>query len=234
MNRSPIEDIVTTLKMPLRDVAKTLRAATHASQEQLKGPSRLLPSPLRDLIKQSLDQADRLGGQLLERPAPSPAQLRQAREALLGAQSATQHRRALVKAISYALHAGLVRYDLEDWVISDVRLSMLASDWHASTSGCADEAVRVARFATMILTSHAVFSIQGLLPSKPASANEALTVATVAAFLWLWVERDPGEDEPLLLQLCMDVAASAQTDLAEAVHDPVELAACLERLARVV
>lgn len=238
MSRPPINEIMTTLRMPLRDVAKTLRVASHVADSPLRDISHVLPSPLRDMIKQSMRQADEIGSQLFERGMPSPQQILDARgtlESHEGGQAGGLDGQAnLVKTISFAMSEGLKRLHQEDWVVSNVRLSMIVADKLSRRSSDAPISANAALMTSAILASHAVFTLKDLLPSKAPELVEANSVATFASFLWLCIERDTDQDDALLLQLCIDVTLSSQDEVEQALGSQADLAALFDRLAMVI
>lgn len=233
MSRPPINEIMTSLRMPLRDAAKTLRAASSAPESPLRDIAHVLPIPVREMIKQSVRQADEIGSQLFERGLPSRTQILQARDTLMGASAGLEGQPNFVRVLTFAMSEGLRRLDQEDWVVSHVRLSMIAADKLASQTEASITA-RAALMTQAILSSHAVFTFEDLVPRRGAALSDANQLATFAAFLWLCVERDTEQDEALLLQLCMDVSLSSQGDLEQAMSSQESLTALYDRLSRVI
>lgn len=233
MSRPPINEIMTSLRMPLRDAAKTLRAASAASESPLRDIAHVLPIPVREMIKQSVRQADEIGSQLFERGLPNRTQILQARDTLMGASAGLEGQPNFVRVLTFAMSEGLRRLDQEDWVVSHVRLSMIAADKLASQTEVSITA-RAALMTQAILSSHAVFTFEDLVPRRGAALSDANQLATFAAFLWLCVERDTEQDEALLLQLCMDVGLSSQGDLEQAMSSQESLTALYDRLSRVI
>lgn len=225
---------MTSLRMPLRDVAKTLRVASHAPDSPLRDISHVLPSPLRDMIKQSMRQADEIGSKLFERGMPSAQQILQARDTLESHGGGLDGHPNLVKVISFAMSEGLRRLDQEHWVVSNVRLSMIAADKLSGKSADGPVSSRAALMTKAILASHAVFTLKDLMPSKAPELVEANSVATFAGFLWLCIERDTDQDEALLLQLCIDVTQSSQDQVEQALESQADLAALFDRLSKVI
>lgn len=242
MSRPHLDEIMTSLRMPLRDVAKTLRVASNVADSPLRDISHVLPSPLRDMIKQSMRQADEIGSQLFERGMPSNQQLLDARDTLeshgsgqaSGLASWPDGQPNLVKTISFAMSEGLKRLHQEDWVVSNVRLSMIVADKLSNRSAEEPISASAALLTSAILGSHAVFTLKDLLPSKAPELVEANTVATFAAFLWLCIERDADQDDALLLQLCIDVTLSSQDEVEQALGSQADLATLFDRLAMVI
>lgn len=217
--------------MPLRDAAKTLRVASSVPDSPLREASHILPSPLRDMIKQSMRQADEIGSQLFERGMPNDQQIRQARTTL---ETHVDGIANLVHVISFAISEGLRRGDQEDWVVSNVRLSMIAADKLSGRGVDGSASLSAALMTEAILASHAVFTLKDFVPSKAPALVEATKVATSAAFLWLCIEREADQDEALLLQLCIDVALSSQDELETALGSQADLAALFNHLAKVI
>lgn len=238
MSRPQIEEIMTSLRMPLRDVAKTLRVASQVPDSPLRDISHMLPSPLRDMIKHSMRQADEIGSQLFERGMPLSEKVADARKTLEnhsnGLAGGLEGQPNLVKIISFAISEGLRRLDQEGWVVSNVRLSMIAADRLSSKSSDGPMSAHAALMTQAILASHAVFTLKDLVPSKAPALVEATRIATFAAFLWLCIERDSDQDEALLLQLCIDVTLSSRDELEHALGSHADLAALFDRLAKVI
>lgn len=234
MSRPQLNEIMTSLRMPLRDVAKTLRVASHASDSPLRDIAHVLPSPMRDMIKQSLRQADEIGSQLFDRGMPSSQQIVQAHDTLVHHGSGLEGQPNLVKVLSFAMSEGLRRLDQEGWVVSNVRLSMIAADKLSGRAADGPISASAAIMTQAILASHAVFALKDLVPSKAPELVEANRVATFAAFLWLCIQRDKAQDEALLLQLCIDVTLSSQEDLEQALGSQGDLAALFDGLAKVI
>lgn len=217
--------------MPLRDVAKTLRVASDVPDSPLREASHILPSPLRDMIKQSMRQADEIGSQLFERGMPSDQQILQARMTLETHVDGVPN---LVKVISFAISEGLKRQGQEGWVVSNVRLSMIAADKLTDGRAAGSISANAALMTKAILASHAVFTLKDLMPSKAPELDEASRIATSAAFLWLCIEREADQDEALLLQLCIDVTLSSHDEVEQAVGSQADLAVLFDHLAKVI
>lgn len=217
--------------MPLRDVAKTLRVASDVPDSPLREASHILPSPLRDMIKQSMRQADEIGSQLFERGMPSDDEILKARATL---QTPAEGIPNLVKVVSFAISEGLNRLDQQGWVVSNVRLSMIAADRLSGRPASGSVSGPAALMMQAILASHTVFTLKDLIPSKEPALIEASRVATFAAFLWLCIDRETPQDEALLLQLCIDVTLSSQDGVAQALRSQADLTALLDRLVRII
>lgn len=217
--------------MPLRDVAKTLRVASDVPDSPLREASHLLPSPLRDMIKQSMRQADEIGSQLFERGMPSDEQILKARAML---ETPGEGNANLVNVLSFAISEGLKRLGQQGWVVSNVRLSMIVADKLSARARGGSISAHAALMTRAILASHAVFTLKDLVPSKEPALVEASRIATSAAFLWLCIERESHQDEALLLQLCIDVALSGQDEVEQALGSQADLTALFARLAQVI
>lgn len=225
---------MTSLRMPLRDAAKTLRVASHVPDSPLREASHILPAPLRDMIKQSMRQADEIGSQLFESGMPSDRQVFQARDMLAKHDGGFDGQTNLVKVLSFAMSEGLRRLDQDGWVVSNVRLAMIAGDKLSGKNPDGPISASAALMTKAILASHAVFTLKDLVPHKAPELSEANRAATFAAFLWLCVDRDTSQDEALLLQLCIDVTLSSQDELVQALGSQADLAALYERLSGVI
>lgn len=217
--------------MPLRDVAKTLRVASDVPDSPLREASHILPSPLRDMIKQSMRQADEIGSQLFERGMPSVEQILKARAML---ETPGEGNANLVNVLSFAISEGLKRLGQQGWVVSNVRLSMIVADKLSARARGGSISAHAALMTRAILASHAVFTLKDLVPSKEPALVEASRIATSAAFLWLCIERESHQDEALLLQLCIDVALSGQDEVEQALGSQADLTALFARLAQVI
>lgn len=217
--------------MPLRDVAKTLRVASDVPDSPLREASHILPSPLRDMIKQSMRQADEIGSQLFERGMPSDEQILKARAML---ETPGEGNANLVNVLSFAISEGLKRLGQQGWVVSNVRLSMIVADKLSARARGGSISAHAALMTRAILASHAVFTLKDLVPSKEPALVEASRIATSAAFLWLCIERESHQDEALLLQLCIDVALSGQDEVEQALGSQADLTALFARLAQVI
>lgn len=231
MSKPQIDEIVTSLGMPLRDVAKTLRAASHASQPHLKAPARMLPEPLRHLIKDTVRQADRLGSRWLDRTMPDSEQIARANTALQSGCDGLEGISNLTRVISFGLGEALERLDGKDWVIGDSRLALLLLN---TRSNHADISESAAALMQTITSSHAVLSLRDLAPGSTDGFVSARTVATFAALLWVSLDRDKAQDEAALLLLCIDVARSSQDEVEAALASRTQLHVLFNRLSEII
>lgn len=242
MSKPPFDEVLTSLRMPVRDVAKTLRAASHASESRLSGPADMLPGPVRDLIKQSVVQADELGSKLFDRGPPSAAAIKLARGILASGSRGVEGQPTFVRVLSRAIGAGLKRQGQEDWVVSQVRLAMIVTEQKFGAADLGDQALRSAALMRAIFDSHAVFTVKDFVPSKVPELVDASMIATFAALLWLCVDVDVDDqqDEAVLLELCLDVTLASRDDVQsalasrEGVTSHEALTGLFERLAGVV
>ena len=231
MSKPQIEELVTSLGMPLRDVARTLRAASHASEAQLKAPAKMLPGPLRHLIKDTVRQADRLGSRLLDQALPGGDQILRAHKALHHGSQRLEDVSNLTRVISFGLSETLQKLGKKDWVVGDSRLALLVA---STCSSHASPSPQTADLMQAIANSHAVLSLGNLAPGSAEDDESARVLATFAALLWISLDRDSVQDEAELLTLCIDVVRSSRDEIEAALASRIDLQAQFDRLAQIV
>ena len=226
-----MSEVLTSLTMPLRDVVRTLRAASHAAEPILRPSARFLPPPLQHLVAEAARRAEDLGERMLDMRAPADAEIATARRALTAPSPSLEMQAGLARVMAFGLTEATERRGREDWIVGESRLALLVAE---AAGASADLPAALARLARLVLRSHAVAGLGDIVPTRSGEAEGAREAAVFAVALWLALDRDGAEDEARLLQLAIEVTLHMGAEIARAARSEEATAALLRRLSGVI
>lgn len=229
-----MSEVLTSLTMPLRDVVRTVRAASLAAEPILRPSARFLPPPLQHLVEDAARRADDLGDRVLDLGLPTDAEIAAARRAASTAAPPIEAQADLVRALVRAITEAMRRRERRDWIVAESRLALLVGRVTATAPAAGDLHAGLARLGVAILASHAVTTLGRAVPPRPAAQDPSVRVAVFAALLWLSLDREGPQDEAHLMRLALDVASLRGDEIERAAGSRDATGALLRRLSGVI
>ncbi|MEM9048330.1 MAG: hypothetical protein AAGC92_06390 [Pseudomonadota bacterium] len=204
------------LTMPLRDALRGLRSAAELSEAVLKPASDLLPAPLRDVLRQTLHQAERVGRRALSAPMPDAPSMARAVDALDGGLEPAAAGNALFPVLVFGLERALSVEDANRLMMSETVTALAARE--AMERPASGRSERAASLLDALLQANAVAPAPGTGFAMDAETARRAALALFAVCLWLMAER-PGAtapqagDETRILALCIALCQAVEPQI---------------------
>ncbi len=230
-----IKDMPTALALPLRDLLQGMRTAANLSEELLGPAGRLMPPPLRDVLKDTLEAAERVGKRTMERTPPSAEDMAAVGTILSGETPPSPLEREVANVLGYGLEHALAATPDDHLMISELVTSLSFASALARPKLTADPARNAATAALALSEAHAAGTVPGTGFALGEDAEQRINRAIFAVMMWLLTDRpEHPEDEARLLALSTGLAQASAKDVEAAFHDPETLTSQLAQLAAMI
>lgn len=211
------------LQMPLRDIARGLKGAAHATESALAPVAASLPKPLQSALSDALATLKSQGRSVMSLTV-TQADIEAAARFIAGQATGSSEPAACAKVLAFAWD----HLKLGDLVSETVLASHLGQ--------VAQEPAPPEVHAAVVLHRLAESSAFGKLPGFPfpegGDHRTEVLVALTAPIAWLLAEREGAlADEFHLLDLSRALALAFDGDIRAALSDPAALAPLLKTLA---
>lgn len=234
MQNTPFSTALSSLSMPLRDIARAVRAASQSSEPLLKPATEMLPKPIQHLVDASIKRADEFGHRVLDPSVPTDADISAAQGSVLAENATLDQQAHLVRVLSYAMTESFSALGEGDWIISEMRLALIVAHSLKTAASMTSIDNTLATLAMEINRSTTVARHPNRSAASAQNDKNSMRIAASAPLVWLSLERDDQSDEAHLLHLCIDVARHVQDDLGAAFNTPADLAALIKRLSSII
>lgn len=232
MERPNPRDLLATLSMPLRDVARGLRAAGHATEPLLRNAGDVLPGGMADAMRKTVERAGEFGARGIGVSDPSHAEIISASDALVNRTSGLP---AVAKTVVAALQHLIEHHPEKPQMISETVTAMAIRSAFAKLPADAPSAEAGAAVVGALLQAHAVGQFPGTPLASGDTSQSIARRAVVSSVLWLLADRAEDLTQDIaLLDLCEALVEGLETDAESAMEDPASLAELLAELADVV
>ncbi|MEM7613935.1 MAG: hypothetical protein AAF245_02750 [Pseudomonadota bacterium] len=222
--------VPSTLSMPLRDVLRGLRGASVGAEELLEPAGKLVPGPLRDIMRSVMHAAEDAGREVLQAAIPTADEIADA-AAYTARDGPRPERRVMARVLTYGIESYLGRYTEDAMLVSETVTAVALQD---VMSGPAPEG-RAAGLVAALIESAAIGPAPGTPLSPSGEDAEGIHLASFATVLWLLVERaEMPEEEAALLDLCGGLTHSLRDEVLAAIRGEEGLSEKLSSLADIV
>lgn len=227
--------ILSTLSMPLRDIARGLRAASGASDTLMEPAKDLVPAPVRELLSSTRTMAGRVGARALETGVPDGNTLTDAGLVLQG-DAEGGSRSALARCLSFGIDAFLQRRPGVPLMVSETVAAVAVQTAFRDADPEWGVARRGAELIRALGGSNAVAPVPGTPLMQEVTREDVMTLASIVAVIWLMTDRAGPriEDEAELLELVATLVDGMADEILATTGDADALATKLASFAEIV